>query len=69
MQARVFFFFFFFSLVAVAFLTCISLMQARVFCFFFAGGSSILNSNQHMWQWKEEAVLCEIHMRDFKSHF
>ena len=22
-----------------------------------------------MWQWKEEAMLCEIHMRDFKSHF
>ena len=68
MQARVFFSVFFSLLVAVAFLTCISLMQARVFCFF-AGGSSILNSNQHMWQWKEEAVLCEIHMRDFKSHF
>ena len=47
--------------------TCISLMQARVFCFF-AGGSSILNSNRHMCQWKEEAMLCEIHMRDFKSH-
>ena len=48
--------------------TCISLMQARVFCFF-AGGSRILNSNRYMWQWKEEATLCEIHMRDFKSHF
>ena len=21
------------------------------------------------WQWKEEAMLCEIHMRNFKSHF
>ena len=28
----------------------------RVFCFF-AGTSSILNSNRHMWQWKEEAML------------
>ena len=36
---------------------------------FFTGGSSILNSNQHVWQWKEEAMLHEIHMRDFKSHF
>ena len=36
---------------------------------FFAGGSGFLNSNQHMWQWKEEALLCEIHMRNFKSHF
>ena len=43
-------------------------MQARVFCFF-AGGRGILNSNQHVWQWKEEAMLCEIHMRDFRSHF
>ena len=45
-------------------------MQAGVFCFF-AGGSSILNSNQNMQQWKEEAMLCaiEIHIRDFKSHF
>ena len=48
--------------------TSISFMQARVFCFF-AGGSSILNSNRHMWQWKEEAVLCKIQMRDFRSHF
>ena len=40
----------------------------RVFCFF-AGGSSILNSNQHVWQWNEEAMLCKIHMHDFKSHF
>ena len=24
----------------------------------------------HVWQWKEEAMLCKIHiMRDFKSHF
>ena len=37
--------------------------------FFFAGGSSILNSNWHMWQWKEEAMLCKIHMRDHKFHF
>ena len=29
----------------------------RVFCFF-AGTSSILNSNRHVWQWKEEAMLC-----------
>ena len=36
---------------------------------FFAGGSGILNSIWHMWQWKEEAELCEINMRDFKSHF
>ena len=43
-------------------------MQARVFSFF-AGGSGIWNSNQHVWQWKEEAMLCEIHMQhDFKSH-
>ena len=36
---------------------------------FFAGSSSILNSNRHVWQWKEEAMLCESHMHDFKSHF
>ena len=36
---------------------------------FFAGGSSILNSYWHVWQWKEEAMLCEIHTHDFKSHF
>ena len=36
---------------------------------FSAGGSGILNSNWHVWQWKEEAMLCEIHMCDFKSHF
>ena len=48
--------------------TCICLMQAGVFCFF-ASGRSILNSIQHMWQWKEEAVLCWICMRNFKSHF
>ena len=36
---------------------------------FFAGGSSILNSNQHVWQWEEEAVLCKIHLHDFRSHF
>ena len=48
--------------------TCISLTQARVFCFF-AGGCGISNSNWHMWQWKEEAMLCKIHMRDSKSHF
>ena len=36
---------------------------------FFAGGSGVLNSNWHVWQWKEEAMLYEIHMRDFKSHF
>ena len=36
---------------------------------FLAGGSGILNSNWQVWQWKEEAMLCEIHMRDFKSHF
>ena len=46
--------------------TCISLMQTGVFCFF-AGGSDILNFNWHVWQWKEEAMLCEIHMHDFKS--
>ena len=43
-------------------------MQARVFCFF-ADGSSILNSIRHMWQWKEEALLCWICMHNFKSHF
>ena len=37
--------------------------------FFFAGGSGILNSNRHVWQWKEEAMLCEIRMCNFKSHF
>ena len=36
---------------------------------FLAGGSSILTSKCHVWQWKERAMLCEIHMRDFKSHF
>ena len=35
---------------------------------FFAGGSGILNSNWHVWQWKEEA-MCEIPMCNFKSHF
>ena len=25
---------------------------------FFSGGSGILNSNWHVWQWKEEAMLC-----------
>ena len=40
----------------------------RIFCFF-AGGSGILNSTQHVWQWKEEAMLCKIYMCDFKSHF
>ena len=40
----------------------------RVFCFF-AGTSSILNSNRHVWQWKEEAMLYKIHMHNFKSHF
>ena len=39
------------------FVNCISLMHARVFCFF-AGGGGILNSNQHVRQWKEEAMLC-----------
>ena len=34
----------------------------------FAGGSGILNSNWHVWQWKEEA-MCEIPMCNFKSHF
>ena len=43
-------------------------MQAGVFCFL-AGGSSILNSMWHVWQWNEEAMLCEIHMHDLKSHF
>ena len=43
-------------------------MQAGVFRFF-AGDSSILNSNQHVQQWKEEAMLCEIPMCNFKSHF
>ena len=43
-------------------------MQATVFCFF-AGGSGILNSNWHVWQWKKEAMLCEIHTQDFKAHF
>ena len=42
-------------------------MWAGVFCFF-TGGSSILNSNWHVWQWKEEA-MCEIPMCNFKSHF
>ena len=41
-------------------------MQARVF-FFFAGGSGILNSNWHVSHWKEEAVLCKIHMCSSKS--
>ena len=36
---------------------------------FLAGVSGILNSNWHVWQWKEVAMLCEIHMCDFKSHF
>ena len=36
---------------------------------FFAGGSGTLNSNWHMWQWKEEAMLCEIHIHDFRSYF
>ena len=27
---------------------------------FFAGGSGFLNSNQHVWQWKEEAVLSAV---------
>ena len=47
-------------------------MQARVFFGVFfssSGGSSILISNQHMWQWKEETMLCKVHMSDFKSHF
>ena len=35
----------------------------------FAGGTGILNSDQHMWQWKKEAMLCKIHTRDFISHF
>ena len=48
--------------------TYISLMQAGVF-HFFTGDSSILNSNQHVQQWKEEAMLCEIPMCNFKSHF
>ena len=43
-------------------------MQAGVFSFF-AGSNGMLNSNRHMWQWKEEAMLCEVHMHDFKSHF
>ena len=29
----------------------------------------ILNFSRHVWRWKEEAMLCEIHTRDFKSHF
>ena len=40
----------------------------QVFCFF-AGSSSILNSIRHVWQWKEEALLCQICMHNFKSHF
>ena len=36
--------------------------------FFFACGSDIFNSSQHMRQWKAEA-MCEIHMHDIKSHF
>ena len=36
---------------------------------FFTGGSSIWNSNQYMWQWKEEAMLCKIHMCNSKSLF
>ena len=45
-------------------------IQTRVFSpFFFAVGSGILNSDQHVWQQKEEAMLCELHMRDFKPHF
>ena len=43
-------------------------MPAGVFCFF-AGGSGILNSNWHVWQWKEEAMLCKIPMCNFNSHF
>ena len=41
----------------------------QVLSFFFAGGSGIFNSNWHMWQWKEEAMLCKVHMRYFRSHF
>ena len=37
--------------------------------FFFTCGSGILNSNQRVWQWKEVALVWEIHMHDFKSHF
>ena len=40
-----------------------------LFSFFFAFGSGILNSDQHVWQQKEEAMLCELHMHDFKPHF
>ena len=40
----------------------------QVFCFF-AGNSSILNSIRHVWQWKEEALLRQICMHNFKSHF
>ena len=28
-----------------------------------------MNSNWHVWRWKEEAMLCKIHTQDFKSHF
>ena len=31
---------------------------------FFCCGSGVLNSSQYMWQWKEEAMLCKIHVRD-----
>ena len=37
---------------------------------FFAGSGSILNSNWHVWQWKEEEeAMCWIYIRDFKSYF
>ena len=36
----------------------INLSPEFVNLYFFAGGSGILNSNWHVWQWKEEAMLC-----------
>ena len=39
-------------------------------CFLFsAGGRGILNSNRHVWQWKEEAMLRKICKHNFNSRF
>ena len=36
---------------------------------FFRWWQRHLEFQRNVWQWKEEAVLCKIHMRDFRSHF
>ena len=36
---------------------------------FFCWWQQHFEFQQHVWQWKEEAMLCWIHMRNFKSHF